>query len=367
MLDPFCGAGTTLVSAQELSISQNITAIGIERNPFIHFLAHTKTAWPLMDAQKIVALGESVLARSFSSNVTIPKLSSLTTGRCMSRHTARRLVAIREAIRADGESPNHDALLLGLASAIEQLSKTRKDGRALRLVKRDRQNIAKTLIQKWQQIASDIRFMQQLAPRASTPSVFLGDGRGPASHGIEPGSVDMLLTSPPYPNNIDYSEVYKLELWLLGFVRDSDEFLQLRKTTFRSHPTAAPAEPSDEFYREMTKGILKILLEPILSRTQFSTEHHRRRVVIGYAFDLWATLREHYRLLKRNGVAVLVVGNSLHGGKHLPYLIPTDLLVTAVAERAGYKVSKIAVARNSRRRLSGNHFLRESLFVMGNE
>jgi DNA modification methylase len=36
-------------------------------------------------------------------------------------------------------------------------------------------------------------------------------------HG-ESADFDLILTSPPYPNNIDYSEVYKLELWLLGFI-----------------------------------------------------------------------------------------------------------------------------------------------------
>jgi hypothetical protein len=367
ILDPFCGAGTTLVSAQELSGSRKITAIGIERNPFIHFMASTKTRWPLMNSREIVAIGESVLARASSQSSTIPGLSSLTTGRCMSRHTARRLATVRDAIRADGDSPNHDALMLGLGSVVEQLSKTRKDGRALRLVQRDRQDIGRVLSQKWTQIASDVRFMRQVAARAPLPTVVLGDGREPASHGIPPGSVDMLVTSPPYPNNIDYSEVYKLELWLLGFIKDSNEFLKLRKTTFRSHPTAAPAEPSVEFSEEITKGTLRTILDPIMRRTRSSAEQYRHKVIVGYASDLWVTLRSHYSLLKKHGIGAIVVGNSLHGGKHLPYLIPSDLIVSAIAERIGYKVRKVAVARNFRRRLSGNHFLRESVIVIEKE
>ena len=53
VLDPFCGCGTTLVSAQEPSKSLNIKAVGIERNPFIHFVAKTKTAWPRMRPENI--------------------------------------------------------------------------------------------------------------------------------------------------------------------------------------------------------------------------------------------------------------------------------------------------------------------------
>src|SRR5439155_2287091 len=42
MLDSFCGSGTALLSAQELSQSLLISATGIERNPLIHFVAKTK-------------------------------------------------------------------------------------------------------------------------------------------------------------------------------------------------------------------------------------------------------------------------------------------------------------------------------------
>ncbi len=329
LVDPFCGAGTSLISAQELSRSTQISAIGIEQNPFIHFV--------------------------------------LSTGRCMSRHNAMRLVSIRDAIRADGDSRTHDALLLGLGSVVEQVSKTRKDGRALRLVERDRQDIGRVLFEKWTQMASDVRFMKQVIPQAPVPTVLLGDGRAPSKHRIPPNSVDILLTSPPYPNNIDYTEVYKLELWLLGFISDADEFLKLRKGTFRSHPTAAAPNPSDEFSDELKKGTLKALLGPIIRRTRSSSERYRHRLIVGYASDLWSTLREHYALLKKEGICVMVLGNSLHGGKHLPYLIPSDLLVSAIGERTGYKVRKVAIARNFRRRLSGNHFLRESVIILEKE
>jgi len=216
-------------------------------------------------------------------------------------------------------------------------------------------------------MASDVRFMKQVIPQAPVPTVLLGDGRAPSKHRIPPNSVDILLTSPPYPNNIDYTEVYKLELWLLGFISDADEFLKLRKGTFRSHPTAAAPNPSDEFSDELKKGTLKALLGPIIRRTRSSSERYRHRLIVGYASDLWSTLREHYALLKKEGICVMVLGNSLHGGKHLPYLIPSDLLVSAIGERTGYKVRKVAIARNFRRRLSGNHFLRESVIILEKE
>lgn len=367
VLDPFCGVGTTLLSAQELSKSITITAIGIERNPFIHFVAKTKVRWPEMNPDKIMEIGQRILRASCSTEVGIPRLSSLTTGRCMSRHVARRLLSVRDAVRSHGSSANHDALILGLAASVEQLSKVRKDGRALRIVNKNRQITNNVLMAKWREIASDVRFMQQIVPNTSIPTVTLGDGRSITNQEIEGSSIDLVLTSPPYPNNIDYSEVYKLELWLLGFVSEQQEFLQLRRGTFRSHPTVLLPRLPDEFSTLISKGILRDVLGPILRRTQSSPDRYRHRVILGYALDLWTALHQQFRLLRKNGVAVIVVGNSLHGGKHLPYLIPTDLLVSIIGRAVGFEVDKVAIARNFRRRLSGNHFLRESLIVLRKE
>lgn len=367
ILDPFCGVGTTLLSAQELSKSNAITAFGIERNPFIHFIAQTKVRWPEMNPDTIMEIGDEILIASCSSVAEIPRLSSLTTGRCMSRHLSGRLLSVRDAVRSHGNSANHDALILGIAACVEQLSKVRKDGRALRIVTKSRQTANSLLLAKWREIASDVRFMQQTVSGASIPTVTLGDGRSIANHEIDESSLDLVLTSPPYPNNIDYSEVYKLELWLLGFVREQDEFLRLRRGTFRSHPTVLLPRLPDDFGNLIAKGVLKDVLGPILRRTQSSPERYRHRVILGYALDLWTTLRQQFVFLRKKGVAVIVVGNSLHGGNHLPYLIPTDLLVSMIGRAVGFEVDKVAIARNFRRRLSGNHFLRESVIVLRKE
>jgi hypothetical protein len=220
------------------------------------------------------------------------------------------------------------------------------------------------LTEKWRQIYSDCKLLQQTFSSAPVPRVILGDGRLPTQMGVTSASVDLVLTSPPYPNNIDYSEVYKLELWLLGFMASTTQFLQLRKSTFRSHPTSELPEPPTEFLREIGSGDLRTIFEPLLERTESSPEKWRHRLLLGYFSDMWTSLSQQYQCLRRKGRAILVVGNSLHGGAHSPYLIPTDLAVATMAKRLGFKVEAVKVARGLKRRLSGNHFLRESVIVL---
>jgi hypothetical protein len=282
----------------------------------------------------------------------------------MSIHIARRLIGIRNAIRAEGDSPTHRALLLGLAAAVEPLSHTRKDGRALRLVDRPRQIVSAVLQSKWETIAADVSSMRTSHPCRNSVKVIAGDGRKPLTYGVQPGSVDLIITSPPYPNNIDYSEVYKLELWLLGFIQDSTSFLELRKATFRSHPTCDLSRPEEDFLEKIKAHPLSQAFEPILSKLDAKRESWRRRLFVGYFSDTKSALEQYYQSLKPGGHALIIVGNSLHGGKYAPYLIATDLLIATLARSIGFDVERISVARSLRRRLMGNHFLRESLLVL---
>jgi hypothetical protein len=40
---------------------------------------------------------------------------------------------------------------------------------------------------------------------------------------LEPGSIDVVITSPPYPNEKDYTRTTRLESGLLGFIRNEKE------------------------------------------------------------------------------------------------------------------------------------------------
>jgi DNA modification methylase len=363
ILDPYCGVGTTLLAAQTLD-SHKIRATGIEYNPFIRFVAKTKLQWHLVNPDRLERIASKVVSVEPATSADIPALSGLRSGRCMSKYVARRLLSIRDAIKADGVSATSQALLLGLAASIEQLSLTRKDGRALRLVDRERQVVSKVLNAKWKMIANDIRCERNLRRHLNTVGVIPGDGLAPLQYGIEPNSIDLIVTSPPYPNNIDYSEVYKLELWIMGFIANSESFLQLRKGTFRSHPTSKLSSPEDRFERKISTGRLHLAFEPILSKLDTEQEKWRRKLFIAYFSDTDAALRQYRKVLKPNGRAFIAVGNSLHGGKYSPYLIATDLLIAELARSHGFVVDRISIVRSLKRRLSGNHFLRESIISL---
>jgi DNA modification methylase len=365
LLDPFCGVGTGLLAAEELQTDgYHVRAIGIEVNPFIFFTAKTKLGWREAPESRFVPTGRRCLLRAEGMNPPLPALSSIRDGTCISAYMGKRVVALRNAICGLRSNELGDALMLGLASSIESLSRIRKDGRALRIVPKPRRNFAATIMERWQLMAEDTCQRRKQLPRPGDTQVIRGDGRRPLDLGIEKNSVDLILTSPPYPNNIDYSEVYKLELWLLGLVDNEHDFLALRKRTLRSHPTANTPSRTSRFFPNANNGPLGVLFQPLVDRCAEKQEPWRQRIFEGYFSDLWDALEQHYVCLRPGGHEILVVGNSLHGGSAGAYLVATDLIAAAMAKLIGFEVRRAIVARNLRRRLPGNHFLRESLVVL---
>ena len=46
---------------------------------------------------------------------------------------------------------------------------------------------------------------------------------------------DLVVFSPPYPNSFDYTDIYNVELWALGYLGSSADNRKLRGETLRSH------------------------------------------------------------------------------------------------------------------------------------
>lgn len=188
LLDPFCGVGTTLLAAQQMALDGiSVSATGIEYNPFIHFVAHTKANWTLIDPSTLMAAGERALT-AMPQRITLPSTNSILSERCVSRHIARRIVTIRNHVELNETGGTRSGLLLGVASAIESLSRTRKDGRALRLVQRARPDVRQTLWNRWQMMGDDVAFMRATQSSSNAPTVLRGDGRIPSALGMSPES-----------------------------------------------------------------------------------------------------------------------------------------------------------------------------------
>ncbi len=375
ILDPFAGVGTTLVSAGDAIATgelRHATAYGIECNPFLHLVASSKVAALQQPPAGLLKLAHKLAAvasrRPTEHEVAVPGLSTFQRAEFFDQGELQRLLLIREAIELEAASGTSADLLnlcrLALGAVVEPVSNLRRDGRALRYVptKSPRPTAIQGFLDKVEQIADDL-------PRSRvnlTGAVLSGDGRSLSPLDNRYRAFDLVLFSPPYPNNIDYTEVYKLENWLLGFISDGEEFASQRLRTVYSHPSLLRSDPlpcSELSGREnqlVTKTVAPLIEHLPEDRYLLA----RTRMLRGYVLDMYVSLRSAMCRVTPGGYVVYVVGNSVHGTSSASLVIAADLLIAELAVALGYDLVGIGVARQLRRRFVESPFLRESVVTL---
>lgn len=124
-------------------------------------------------------------------------------------------------------------------------------------------------------------------------------GRGDARQltSVENGSVDLVLTSPPYLNQIDYIRGHRLALVWLG--HRVSELRDIRSSTI-----GAERAPD----RNETGQLFHEIVRTMAPMNKLSPRH--AAMVSRYAEDIYRMMSEIARVLNHDGRAVLVVGNS---------------------------------------------------------
>jgi hypothetical protein len=186
------------------------------------------------------------------------------------------------------------------------------------------------------------------------------DGRRPERWLPAEVAGDVCLFSPPYPNNIDYTEVYKMEAWLLGLIPDQETFRRERLATVRSHASVLNPDRDEDVPPE-----LRVLLRPLIS--SLPNDRYlasRRQTFLGYFHDMSDTLINLRGRLSKGADVVIVVGNSLHGSTARPLPVAADVLIAEIARYAGFSVRQIALARRPFRRTAASSWIRESVLFL---
>jgi hypothetical protein len=168
-------------------------------------------------------------------------------------------------------------------------------------------------------------------------------------------SVGFSIFSPPYLNCIDYSEVYKLELWLLEMINDQDSFRDLRLGTLRSHPSV---EFPDRGYLAVEHAPVADFVEDVSS---FIERNHARagigRMVRNYFDDMYRVLAQQAWVLEPGAWMICVVGNSTfsrrlsaNGVREEIWRVPllTDVVIARMAEALGFEQVQVWSARDLR-------------------
>lgn len=296
VLDPFAGCGTTLVEAMLLKRR----AIGVDMNPLACLISKTKTT--LIPSADLVRLSQWVtrtlggaelkespdieyLTQSGAFDDTAMKFPERKISALFTPEIIAELKKIREYL--DDLKDDQAIFNLGLVA----LSATIRV-----VIESERPNGMQRVFR--QKIRGMMAMLEQTRQRISESrvTVLQGDARRLA---IPSQSVDLVVTSPPYVNALDYYRVHQYNMAWLGM-----DYVAFRQQEIGGH-------------------------------SHFIT--NRFRLLSEYLGDMFRAMIEMNRVLKPEGICAIVIGNS-----SVEYeLIETHKFFSAMAKDAGFVVEKI--------------------------
>ncbi len=367
VLDPFCGTGTTVVEAKKLGFP----SAGLEAHPMAHFATSVKLDWS-PDPSELIRLGnhaaDTALSRLKRDGLSEAYPLFLFETGVEYGPTERTLMALPEEsqklLLANSISPIplHKSLVL-LQSIEEEIPQSYRR-HALLAFARTAVSTASNLhfgpevgvgapksdapvIADWlraiRQMADDLWRLQGLP---SAPAVaHLADSRQVAAV-LEPATVDAVITSPPYPNEKDYTRTTRLETVLLGFVKNKADLQSLKRSLMRSNTRNVYKGDTDDEWVEKHPEINQIAEAIEKRRIELGKtsgfERLYARVTRLYFGGMARHLSDLRTVLKPGARLAYVVGDQ---ASYLRVKIRTGQIFADLARRLGYQVQGIDLFR----------------------
>lgn len=378
VLDPFCGTGTVLVECKK----QGIASAGIEANPMAHFASQVKVDWSI-DPDYLLAHAQQVadiaLARLRAQSIEDVTLFHVVYDQCnlhtLPDETMKLLLANsisplplhKTLVLLDCLDEQHDercsnyeklALAKALVTSISNLQFGPEVG--VGKAKYDAPVIASWLA-CLRAMAHDLRNMRD---KAATPTdIYLADSRHPQQV-LAPHSIDAVITSPPYPNEKDYTRTTRLESVLLGFINNKAELQTLKRGLLRSNTRGVyKGDDDDQWVREHPE-IQRIAEEIEARRVELGKTSGFERLYAKVTRLYFGGMARHLSALRevlRPGAQLAyVVGDQ---ASYLRIMIPTGQLLADIAQSFGYELVGIDLFR-TRLATATKQQLREEVVIL---
>lgn len=225
--DPFGGSATTAVEAVRIGRR----ALSMDANPLSALIGRVKTGYLTPEARAdIEQLIAAIEARIISYDHTrgqwadrliatyqeaIPDIPNIE--KWFTRDAIGELALIRHLILQTTQGLSYDAAMLSLSRIVIRFSNQESETRYVSVHKpikptmilRGFMESMKTVTKRLEQATADLQF--------ADARFVMGDSRKDLAEEIGENSIDLIVTSPPYPNATDYHLYHRFRLFWLGF------------------------------------------------------------------------------------------------------------------------------------------------------
>lgn len=365
VLDPFCGTGTTIVEAKK----QGIPAVGTEATPMSWFASRTKTTWTV-DPDQVRRAAERICDR-LADDITpkntthlkklAPEARSLLLKNSIGDLPLHKCLALRDAIDAERNSQLRHLLQLALAHTSVHTASNLRFAPEVG-ISRHRKQDAPVLTAWHQQVvamAADLAAIEH-----SPPTVCYHQDARDLTRVLQPESIDAVITSPPYPNEKDYTRTTRLESVLLGFLKDPSDLKAYKQSLLRSNTRNAFAADRDDLWVANTPQVTQLAAAIERRRLEMDKDSGFEKLYHRVTSLYFGGMKRHFAnlrpILKPGAQLAYVVGDQ---ASFLQVLIRTGELLAAIAEELGYTVRDVELFRTRLSSVTGEQLREEVVWL----
>ena len=345
VLDPFAGSGTTVVTAKLYGSK----VIGIDVNPVAAFVTKVKTTWKinleelkteinslLNDFQEVSPFLEEV-RMSAPSLENIPKMERYQWLKPLNQnYVAFVKERLTEVLNDDIRNLFHLALV---EAAQESSNVSFCPGTSFYPFKK-RVTFFEAFNRKLRMMYEDLSLVKLHGVTDSKIPVYAEDMRQMTEF-VAPSSIDFIFTSPPYPNDLEYTRQTRLDLYLLEFVKDMKDVTEIKKKMVKGSTKLIYKESDSAKYVEECPLIQDIVhkLRDAFKDKKWGWDYPR--MVGEYFGDIFLAMEQTREVLKEGCCAQFVVGDQTY--KQI--LIPVGKIMVEMGKKLNYRSSKLETFR----------------------
>ena len=322
VLDPMVGSGTVLAVARAMGHR----AYGVDIDPLAVLLAGVWTR--TVDANKIKVKAKEILEKAKGTFQQLPSGEAYPIGSddetrkfirfWFDDYSRRQLAALSMAIRRIQDVTTREVLWCGFSRLI--ITKSAGASLAMDLShSRPHREFTHAPVKPFNRFILAVDTVVNNCPQLGSSSVgppsVVKQGDARKLH-IDDNSIDLVLTSPPYLNAIDYMRCSKFSLVWMGY-----NVSELRKIRGESVGTDNSSE------RAVESSWVNAIIGQLGLKPKLPTRDHA--ILATYVWNMSLSLAEVSRVLRLGGRAVYVVGDSTIRGT----FVRNSTIVTALAER----------------------------------
>lgn len=361
-LDPFGGSGTTALACQFLDVEP----VTVEVNPFLADLIQAKLT--RYNADDLVRDFSNLMRRVKRNTLALDMVTFLSSapptfvepgvkGRWIfDRAIAERIHLLLSEIERIPNSFHRRLFRVLLGGVLVDVSNVVVSGKGRRYRRGNRVRTSEEVDSAFRDtVCRAIAEIHEFGDRPMRRFTVLREDCRSVKHAC--GSFDLSVFSPPYPNSFDYTDVYNVELWTLGYLKDGQANQALRRSTISSH-----VQISRDYARPPRGSrTLNLTLRKLGSVRDNLWNRWIPEMVGAYFADMVTVLSTVRNALRSGGSIWMVVGDSRYGGVSIPTASILRELSSALALHSE-RVSPFRSMRTSAQQ-GGSEDLAETLLV----